>query len=637
METAERMEGSFDECGRLAYCTGNTSRAWLVLLLVIHAGLLAWIDARNSPNPDETAHLAAGINIWQSERFSLYPVNPPLVRAVAALPVVYGGVPGQWKALHDARYRAYGSDRPEWSIGIQLVKDNPERAMWFFTLARWACIPLSLMGGYVCWRWAGELYGESAAALALALWVLSPNVMAWSATICPDVAAASFGVMGCYFFWRWLKEPDWLGALLTGSLLGLAELTKMTWVILFAVWPCVWLMWRLKQRRAGRPPWPKEALKLVVILAIGLFVLNLGYSFDGTFTRLGEFTFVSRTLAGKESVVDGGTGGNAFASTWLHSLPVPLPRDYVRGVDLQKVDFERGLPSYLFGQWSPHGWWYYYIVCAMLKVPLGIWAMGLLVVGATLPGWMQGVRRWRLSGRMEGGDGWLDMVALLLPAMALVVFVSSQTGFSRHFRYVLPAFPFLFIWIGSIAPAALRRPRSIGVFVASCLAWTMASSLTVYPHSMSYFNELAGGPRGGPRYLLDANVDWGQDVLYLRDWVEKHPEATTVHVALGNPCAGVFLDSSGRFRTLDVSTGPAHEHSTGDVQPKELGPQPGWYAIGVHRMHEPNKHCQYFQKFTPVATAGYSIYIYHVTLEETNRVRRELGLAELASSALAER
>jgi len=49
-------------------------------------------------------------------------------------------------------------------------------------------------------------------------------------------------------------------------------------------------------------------------------------------------------------------------------------------MDLQKVDFERGLSSYLFGQWSQHGWSHYYLVCAALKEPLGTWALAILAV-----------------------------------------------------------------------------------------------------------------------------------------------------------------------------------------------------------------------------------------------------------------
>ena len=630
------MESNAGAIKRLSVCVGNKSRALLASLLVLHAGLVAWIDTRNSPNPDETAHLAAGIAIWQSDRFDLYPVNPPLVRSLAALPVVFGFPEGSWKSLHEIRHDTSGQTRPEWSIGIGLVRDNPDQAMWFFTLARWACIPLSLIGGYFCWRWANELYGAWAAALALALWCFSPNVIAWSSTICPDVAAASLGIAGCYFFWRWLKEPEWFVALLAGIVLGLAELTKMTWLILFAVWPLIWLIWLWRRRDASQLPWSKQALQLVGILATGLFVLNLGYSFGGTFTRLGDFTFVSRTLADKNSVVDGGRGGNRFAENWLRYVPVPLPRDYVEGVDLQKLDFERGLPSYLFGQWSQHGWWYYYIVCAVLKVPLGIWLLGLLAVGIGLARLLSIVKRQSATGSAESQSDWLDGVVLLLPAIVLVVFVSSQTGFSRHFRYVLPAFPFLFVWIGSVAQAALRKPWTIGVCVGGSLAWMMVSSLLIYPHSMSYFNELAGGPMGGPRYLLDANVDWGQDVLYLKEWCEEHPEATPINVAFGNSYSDTLLGLGDRVRNQDALGATNHKHVSENNTLQQFGPKLGWYAVSVHRIHDSNDHYQYFRRFTPVATAGYSIYIYHITMEEANRVRKKFGLLDLSSGEVVE-
>ncbi|MCX7428749.1 MAG: hypothetical protein NTW96_24375 [Planctomycetia bacterium] len=38
---------------------------------------------------------------------------------------------------------------------------------------------------------------------------------------------------------------------------------------------------------------------------------------------------------------------------------------------------------------------------------------------------------------------------------------------------------------------------------------------------------------------------------------------------------------------------------------------------------------RWFVDFEPVGSAGYSIYIYHITLDDANRMRRELGLPEL--------
>jgi hypothetical protein len=115
----------------------------------------------------------------------------------------------------------------------------------------------------------------------------------------------------------------------------------------------------------------QEAKQLSVVLLLGLCVLNIGYGFDGTFRKLGDYTFVSRLLGDRNAPAADSNGGNRFKGTWAGYLPVPLPDDYVLGIDLQKRDFELGKESFLCGEWKHGGWWYYYVVCAALKVPLG--------------------------------------------------------------------------------------------------------------------------------------------------------------------------------------------------------------------------------------------------------------------------
>jgi 4-amino-4-deoxy-L-arabinose transferase-like glycosyltransferase len=61
--------------------------------------------------------------------------------------------------------------------------------------------------------------------------------------ITPDLGATSLGTLAAYLFWRWLQAPDSTRALVTGLALGLAELTKTSWIILLGLWPAIWLIW----------------------------------------------------------------------------------------------------------------------------------------------------------------------------------------------------------------------------------------------------------------------------------------------------------------------------------------------------------------------------------------------------------
>jgi hypothetical protein len=51
--------------------------------------------------------------------------------------------------------------------------------------------------------------------------------------------------------------------------------------------------------------------------------------------------------------------------------------------------------------------------------------------------------------------------------------------------------------------------------------WLAVAALWVHPFYIEYFNELVGGPGQGHRYLLDSNLDWGQDVKRLRRYLDE--------------------------------------------------------------------------------------------------------------------
>lgn len=576
-------------------------------ILAAHAWCLAYGAAVNSPTVDEVAHLPAGITHWHSGRFELYRVNPPLVRMVAAVPVLAVKPRTNWAAYSEEPFR-----RPEFQVGRDFVRANGERAFWLFARGRWACIPFSLLGAYVCYRWASELFGWRAALVALALWCFCPNILGHGQLITPDVAGAALAVAVCYVFWHWLRQPSWQRTGWMGVLLGVAELTKTTNLLLFVLLPVLWLLWPVGDKQRS---WRRESVSLLCMFGLALLVLNVGYGFEGTLKPLGEYLFTSKAFGGTQAEASTQIPGNRFAGSWLGRLPVPLPENYVRGIDVQKRDFESGRISYLRGEYRRQGWWYYYLYAMLVKVPLGTW---LLFACAGFFALWYGT-----------SAGWRNEVFLVLPALGYLGLVSSETGFSHHLRYVLPVFPFWFIWISRLAAQPLWKHKVVMACTLGGLLWSVASSLSVYPHSLSYFNELAGGPKNGPRHLLDSNVDWGQDLLFLKRWADQHSEARPLYLSY----FGMF-DASAIYPELR----PISEANVAD------GPRPGWYAVSVNTVYgyavggiqrEPMSTYSYFQQFEPVAYAGYSIYVYHVTWEEANRVRARLGLPPLPAATAA--
>jgi hypothetical protein len=640
-------------------------KLFLTLLLVIHALLLGWLAYVHSPTMCETAHLPAGISHWELGRFDLYRVNPPLVRMVAALPVMLDNPRIDWK-----NYDLNPINRLEYPTGMAFIEANGSDSFWFYTLGRWGCIPFSLIGAYFCFRWAQELYGTSAGFVACLFWCFCPNILGHGALIMPDVPAAALGFAACYAFWGWLKKTTWTNVFTMGVMLGLAELTKSTLILFYLMWPFLLFLYRAsapRQKTTALPSLSNQASNtaqnstanstansalglsatkfsllpmgsrrrdycmLAAAMLLSVFIINFGYCFEGSFQRLRDYSFQSRALSGKSRAeLMSSPTGNRFANSWLGAIPVPLPKNYVQGFDTQKIDLEGvgSRKSYLTGTWSDQGWWYFYVVAAALKEPLGVWLSAILAVGTILVGW-----------RSRGE--WRDELQLFIPMTVIVFVVSLHTEFTIHFRYIFPAFPFAFVLASRWAANFGKLHWKIVGLGSAATLWMIASSMIVYPHCISYFNELAGGPANGPKYLLESNIDWGQDLLYLNKWIEAHPKAR-----------GLRLAFQGAYDPIVISTKPktahdAAQNSASDAVPDavqnpqassspftlmdldDTSPQPGWFAVCVNYVYDPYGKFAYLRKLEPVDKAGYSIYIYHLTLSEANKIRQEFGMPEL--------
>ncbi|HVC97294.1 MAG TPA: glycosyltransferase family 39 protein [Pirellulales bacterium] len=624
--------------------TGRRIRLTVCAVLLAHAAIVVGGQQRQAVTFNEFAHLPAGIAYWKQGAFELYNVNPPLAKLVAALPAMAAQPALPRRPPHSPGVRG------EWEYGLDFLRLNRGDYRSFFRLGRLAIAAFSVAAGWCVYRWSSQLFGDAGGLVSVLLWAFCPNVLASAQLVTPDAPAAALIVVASYLYWRWLAGPSWRRALLAGAALGAAELCKFSALILYPTWCGVWLAAQCwARRRAGAPSraeaggtsFVSGAAQLFCAFVMSALVINAGYAFSGFGKTLGELPFRSRMLAneavrpvsrrdgpGGESLVRYETrDGNRFQGTLLGALPAPLPEQYLLGIDVERCDFENPpLPSYLRGALSKKGWWYFYVYALAIKLPVGTIALAALASGLAVL-------------RPPYRAGFTAELALLCGPALILLAASVETSVAQSVRYVLPAFAPAFVAMGRLgrlfAPpagaaeldaarptASTRRRGSIAprALVAGCLLGNVLSVGAVYPHFLAYFNELVGGPTQGPKHLLFSNFDWGQDLIYLKEWIADHPEARPLGVAY--------------FHFVD----PAIEGIEYHLPPTT--PTPGWYAVSANfvygmgftawdghglRKGVAEGAYAYFQHLTPAARAGPSIHIFHVTPADADRVRREIA------------
>ncbi len=591
---------------------------FVLLVLSIQATLLLYRAKIESFVWDEVAHLAAGISHIENADFSLYRVNPPLVRSVAAIPLLFVKKEYDWSSYSDEP-----AARAEFLVGADFVKANGARSFDLLQLSRWSVLWAVPIGGLFAWRWSRELFGRRGGIVTLVLWAFSPALLANGSLITPDASAAAFALIAMYYVKHWIScEKNW-AAMRAGGALGLCLLVKNTLLLLL---PTVFLLifMRLLISSFTQTEFDSASSKgkkicllgqSIFVTMLALFVLNLGYEFQGTFRTLDSYEFTSRALNGITSPIDRSqpVTGNRFRGTAIGHFPVPFPKDWVLGIDIQKWDFECRPWSFLAGKWSRDGWWYYYVFGMALKEPIGALFLIGLAVSLTLSSHLKGIFRCH-NFDFETA---LDLTTLLLPSGLILLVVSSHTGMNHHIRYVLPVLPFLYVLSG----LAGKTMSSIGMLGNSCLflilASVISSSMSVYPHSIAYFNELVG-PAKGSQYLTGSNIDWGQDLRLLGHWLKSNPEKKPQFLAYSLPLVNPAL--------AGVYGEPMPKN--GDILNSDEGSDrilvPGRHIISVSRLRSESEPYSWIELLKPDYQIGWSILIYDIDPNEVEMILKEL-------------
>lgn len=155
--------------------------------------------------------------------------------------------------------------------------------------------------------------------------------------------------------------------------------------------------------------------------------------------------------------------------------------------------------------------------------------------------------------------------------------------------------------------------------VAGAIIWNLYSVLSVHPHHLAFFNELSGGLRVGHRHLLDANVEWGQATLELKNWLVRwrmsHEPEDLYLSSFADPYCVQPQVLGLVAQPLPMSLDPESQM----LRPLALEKLPrGLYAISANHLHAYRHHqygdpdCSEFLNLKPIAVIGYAIHVFEL-------------------------
>jgi hypothetical protein len=184
-------------------------------------------------------------------------------------------------------------------------------------------------------------------------------------------------------------------------------------------------------------------------------------------------------------------------------------------------------------------------------------------------------------------------------------------GINIGHRHLLPLYPFLFVLAARAAAWAAGRwregARRPGAAVALLAAWYVAGTLHVHPHYLAYFNEAAGGPRNGYRLLVDASLDWGQDLIHLREWAERHGTPALKLSYFGTADPEYYRVPA---QTLPGYMRPVPGKTVREVRPGDVLAVSATNLQGVYIEKEALPLMERLRLRQPIDSVGWSILIY---------------------------
>lgn len=558
-------------------------------LLFVAMFLLMFFSMRgDSGTVDEVAHIPSGYSYVKYFDFRLNPEHPPLAKALAGVPLAFMNLEGLQK---DWSWTEINQWESGWYFLYEAGNDPAQVLFW----ARIPMVLLTLFLGFFVFKWAYELYGRKVALVVLAMFAFYPDILAHGHLVTTDIAAALGYVIAIYAFDKMLSKKTLKTIVWAGIAFGIAQLLKFSSFLLFGIFLIMilgkaWIerdknnYWKLVWEYFKGYFWMCVISLIIVWIVYIPFVWNTSGEIEHKVIEL-NLTDDPKTLILRNA---------------LHALENnPVTRalgHYLLGVIMVFVRVAGGNKTFIMGHLSDKSISWFFPVAYLIKTPLPIlimtlWSLVLLFV-------------FRAKNKLDAWQNWL----FLTPIVVYWAF-TLKGSLNIGIRHLMPTVPFVLLFIGKQMHRYFKKDniKTIqGFVVGVLLVWLVVGTVSYFPQYIGYFNETV--PRSERyNYLNDSSLDWGQDLLRLKEYVDDNDiEAIKVDY-FGGSVPSYYIPESIEW------------HSS-------YGPTTGWLAVSA-TFYQSSKlvgemenkwSYHWLDELEPEAIIGGSILVFNITDHDLN-------------------
>lgn len=499
----------------------------LIAVIIIISALVLEITSvwNDSPVVDEIPHIGAGYSYVVQHSYQFNPEHPPLAKDLAGLALL------TLNLNQTAFSKNYIANWPtdvngEWNFGRALIFQTGNDAITLVRVAKLPMLLFFIISAWIIFIWAKKLFGDKAALLAIFLFSFTPTIIAHSRLVTTDIALLAGIMASLYFFERYLENQTPKNFWIAAIMFGFGLLTKFSAFLLIPLIVLLAMVWAYAnhQKLSGiiRMAW-----KAVLIIVFGFaFVV-------GPIYQLHLLGYSKEKQKADATVVLSTYGNRAFADPviWISDKPFLRPfAQYGLGV---LMIFQRnvgGNQTYFLGNLYQKAVKSYFPVVYALKEPIPfliLFVMSVIGFFIYVRSKEKHLKDWL---RIHFAETAIFMWALLYWA------TSINANLNIGIRHLIPVYGGTAILVAgqlSVLYEHVKLKKAFLAFIVALCAWLLAETLMVFPYYLTYFNEFAllrpkategqaGYISGGHNYVVDSNLDWGQDLKRLADWVDKN-------------------------------------------------------------------------------------------------------------------